>query len=379
MRAVNAAAVLDLIWNANSRTALTATEIMAATGLTRATVLNICDGLTERAWLQEDLEPSAIRRQGRQPRSFRFNATRHYVAAADVGFRSVTTVVADLQGQVLGRYRYVLDERELWSADRTTLLLETMDAALESAGVAAADVRAVCLGVAAPVEGGGAPLPDNELWEITNVDLQRLREPGWHIEVANDANLAALAELNAAEHPPKISITLLAAERLGAGIVVDGVVLRGAHGAAGELAYLTHVRGAQGGLGLVPGVVDFARAAILEGRASTLAGQPDVTFQRILAAAREGDPLAQEALDTIVERLAAAVSTMAGLLDPEELIVAGGAAGALEPLLPRVASRLAELALHAPRITASRLGRDVVLIGATHRAIERVRATEFTA
>ena len=94
----------------------------------------------------------------------------------------------------------------------------------------------------------------------------------------------------------------------------------------------------------------------------------------MLDAAAEGDALASEIVDVLTERLSVTVATFSQFIDPARVTLAGGVAGAIAPLLPRVRSRVAELLPYAPEIVGSRLGRDVVLVGAVHQAIGRIRS-----
>ena len=66
------------------------------------------------------------------------------------------------------------------------------------------------------------------------------------------------------------------------------------------------------------------------------------------------------------------------LIDPSLVIIAGGAAAQVAPLLPRLEAKLSELTPLPPAIETSTLGRDVVLLGAIHNAIRQVRAATLT-
>ena len=85
------------------------------------------------------------------------------------------------------------------------------------------------------------------------VDREKLQElhPQWRLHVENDASLAALAEMGSGDvEEGSTFLTLLSGERLGAGLVLEGSLHRGAHGAAGEMDYLEQVVGVGGSLGI---------------------------------------------------------------------------------------------------------------------------------
>ena len=165
-----------------------------------------------------------------------------------------------------------------------------------------------------------------------------------------DANLAVLAERwHGVAHGVDNVVLVLAGERLGAGIVVDGRLVRGAGGAAGELAFLEVVEGVGDthGIGAVArmsgqGVVRRQRSA-RSGRAALYelaTGDPDrVTGEMVATAARRGDPAAEDILRGVAERTARMVGVLRGLLDPE-LVVTGAVRRALDQVHAEIRATL---------------------------------------
>lgn len=379
VRDVNSVVVLDALWGTASEHGMTGAELMEITGLSRATVLAICDGLRESGWLLEDRAPSAVPGRGRQARRFAFNADRGYVVAADIGLNSVTAVVADLAGGIRGRVRHRIDQFDP-GVDRTDELRHSIGELLDSTGIGAERIVAGCIGVAASVDPSGAPTPGNAFWENFRLDLPRLREEApWPLSFENDANLAALAEYHSVPGGfPGPFVTMLSGDRFGAGIVVSGRLLRGAHGSAGEMAYLERVRGIEHPLGLLPVTRELIERAEVAGRGTSLRRKArtgeDTAFEETFMALDEGDPVARDIVAELAERLALTVSSFALFVDPARVVIAGGVAELVGRLLPEVRVRLAELMPVVPEVVASDLGRDVVVVGAVRNAIEMVRA-----
>lgn len=100
MRERNLHALLNVFWS-NADDSLTAKELMDASGLTRASVLDICRTLSSLGWITEGAGARADT-PGRRARQFQFNPGRSLVVGADVSHTSVSAVVSDLAGQVLG-------------------------------------------------------------------------------------------------------------------------------------------------------------------------------------------------------------------------------------------------------------------------------------
>lgn len=375
VRDQNIAVILDLFWDGPVGVGVTASELVEATGLTRATVLAVCDDLRDVGWLIEDRAPKAVAGRGRQARRFTFNRTRHLVVASDVGVRSVTSAVADLKGTVLGRAQHTLDGEE-WTADRTTHLVQTVREALRQAGVAKERIDGLCIGLAAPVDRSGKPFAGNIVWDLMRIDLGEIRAyaPTWTIDVQNDADLAALAELHfAGPGAPESSATLLAAERFGAGLVLNGQLVRGANGGAGEMGYLQRIKGVESSEGVASIVRNLLREASESGRHTTLHTVRRPSLDETLAAAAAGDRVAITIVEQVEEQLAIVISTLSSLVDPQVVTIAGGMAQSLSSLIPRISLRLADLVPSPPEVRSSTLGRDVVLQGAMSSAASAIR------
>ena len=375
VRDQNIAVILDLFWDGPVDAGVTASELVEATGLTRATVLAVCDDLRDLDWLIEDQAPKPVAGRGRRARRFTFNRTRHLVVASDVGVRSVTSVVADLKGTILSRVRHSLEGQE-WETDRTDHLIQTFQEALREADVPIERIEGVCIGVAAPVDRNGKPFPGSIIWDMMRVDLRAIHTyaPSWKIDIQNDADLAALAELRAiGPGAPNDFATLLASERFGAGLVINGKVIRGANGGAGEMDYLRRIKGVESAEGVAAIARDLARDAIAAGRHTELEHENPPGLGSVLVAAKAGDQVATTIVEQVVERLAIVISTLSNLVDPTVVIIAGGVAETMISLAPRIQSRLSEFVPHPPEVQTSKLGRDVVLLGAVWSATATIR------
>jgi predicted NBD/HSP70 family sugar kinase len=201
------------------------------------------------------------------------------------------------------------------------------------------------------------------------------------VHVENDASLAALAEgawgaaVGCTDY-----VSLLAGERFGAGVVVDGRLLRGSHGGAGEMVFLDDVPAVGGAWGLGFRTAEWAREAVETGAVSAESTLLSVPVERldaptVLALAREGDPDARRVVDRVGVALATIAGVFGSLFDSSLVVVSGAVSDGIQIVLEAARSATpAHLDLPAPRIVASPLGADVVSIGAVARAREAVRA-----
>jgi len=192
---------------------------------------------------------------------------------------------------------------------------------------------------------------------LSGAPLRRLLEDALAVPVAidNDVNLAALAESRERGIDDLAFIGI--GTGVGMGIVTGGRLLRGAHGAAGELGQLPvgdHAVAPPDELGPLEAIAGGAGLA-----ARARAGSAHEVF--------EAGPRAL--LDDQARVLAAAIRAVVALLDPE-LTVLGGGIGCRPDVLARVQAALAAHGTPAPPVETSRLGEDAGLLGALALARE---------
>ncbi|WP_345076783.1 ROK family protein [Brachybacterium paraconglomeratum] len=377
--------------------AFTAADAMAATGLTRATVLGVCAELEQAGWLHEVTgeRESGVVQRGRPARHYALRAEAAVLIGIDAGQHTLSARVADLRGHQLAAARCAVHgeldgtdaERGAAAAEeRVDAVRSLVEEVLDQAGASDRPRLLTVIGVPAPVDSAGnSPAVGGAYWSAMNPGF--LDALDGTVVVENDANLAVLAEHALAEAAPGGSSSgdrtehlaaLLMGERFGAGLIVDGRLLRGADGGAGEMRFLDAVLGDSRG---ADGVAALARRwtleALVAGAASpaleTIPAEL-LTAEDVFAAAHEGDALAREVLDRTGERLARIAAILSSLLGVEKVVVAGAIATAIEPVLAHARAVLPEVSAPPfPHLLASALGQDVVVRGAIELALARLR------
>lgn len=390
LRQLNARAVLDALHTAPS---LTATDLIAATGLSRASTHAVCRDLIGRGWVTElePTAPSSVSGLGRPSRTYAFNAGASMVVGADLGASTVTVQLCDLRGSVVQAASRTVSQH-VTGPVLVQDLVDLVGAVLRRAEVEAQDVSAMVVGVPAPVDLGTGRVGSNtHVPHLETVDIPgtvRAHYP-WPVAVDNDANLAAVGErwrgvAEGSDH----TVVLLAGHRMGAGIIVDGHLLRGHAGRAGELGYLRWMEGIGDVNGAAMVAEELGRAAAAEAQAGgdsgpgsvilDRAGSPEaVSAEHVIAAADDGDPAAQHIVGVMAERLARTVHSLAALLDPEVVVIGGAISLAGESFLGPVRDRLALLTDAPPTVAASALGPGAVVTGAVKVALEHAEARLF--
>ncbi|MCX5197948.1 ROK family transcriptional regulator [Streptomyces sp. NBC_00249] len=344
---------------------LTATQLKAGTGLSRPSVADLVDRLTG-AGLIEVVGESGEQRRGPNAKLYGIVARRAHLAALDVRTDSVTAVVTDLLGRPLA-------EAALPAGAPDEAVAALLRAARGAGAGALHTVVVGAPGLVAPATG--------ELRDTTGL-------PSWHrdlvaalqrslsavVVVENETNLAALAEqrLGAARDLDSFVLLWLGAG-VGAAVVLEGRLRRGASGGAGEIGFLP-----------VPGTGGLPSATDCGGGFHALAGRDAVTelarghgFTGPVEEAVAG--AADEAfLDALAERLALGAAAVAAVLDPGCVVLAGELGHAGGPALAaRVARRLSTLTPVPTEVRATTLGSPAVLEGARLAAREAAQAQLF--
>ncbi|MHC9044456.1 ROK family protein [Microbacterium saperdae] len=374
-------AVLDFAWTAGE---FTATEAMASTSLTRSTAIDAIDTLLGAALLRElpNARAAGSYRSGRPSRRFVLSSELGVVVGVDAGDTHLAVTVADPLDRTLVHHRVDLEPEQSAAARRATIL-ERMDDALAEAGVTRDDVLALCVGVAAPVNRNGISPPHPEgFWERTNPGLAEALH-GWApvVQIKNDAQLAAIAEgTEGAAIGCRDYVALLASERFGGGVVVDGHVLHGAHGGVGEGVVFDHIVGVGSAFGLRYAVQDQVRSAVDAGEIAVdsavgrLVEGDRIDPRLVLTLAASGDADALLVTSRVGATVARIVGVLGSMYDPARVIVCGAVAESIEPVLAAARRILPEeLHLPAPEILASSLGAEVVSRGAVATARQAAR------
>ena len=201
------------------------------------------------------------------------------------------------------------------------------------------------------------------------------------LEVENDVNLAAVAEQQVGHARDTDNFVLLWGEEgIGAAVVINGRLHRGATGGAGEVAFLplpgtplvrNVSRNNAGGFQELAGgepVLQLARAHGLKAR----------TPEAAIAAALQTEGAGDAVLTEFAHRLAVGLAAIVAVVDPELIVLAGGVitAGG-ERLRGLVQDELADLAVPRPRLLMTALGTDPVLAGALQSALSTTRDEVF--
>lgn len=382
-------AILDLIrrGRAHSRS-----EIAGLTGLTRGVVAQRVGDLLARGLVTESMAPST---GGRPPRRLALRADAGHVLVADVGATSLDVAVADLAGRVLGHRDAAADV----SAGPLAILSQVDDLADELLGHVAppGPLWGVGIGLPGPVEfGSGDPVspPIMPGWDRYPVRERYAARHGVPVWVDNDVNIMALGEWRAGVARGHANVIVVkVGTGIGAGIISDGALHRGAQGSAGDIG---HIRipeasdelcrcGNTGCLEAVAGGAALGRdgeALARSGRSATLAERlaaaGRVTARDVARAAQAGDPRSLELLQASGRRVGGVLAGLVNFFNPSLIVIGGGVAEAGDAYLAAIRevvyARSLPLATRELLIRFSALGGLAGITGAATMVLDQLFA-----
>jgi predicted NBD/HSP70 family sugar kinase len=336
---------------------------------------------------------------GRAPRRFRLRAEAGYVLGVDIATNELLVAVADLAGNLLETSHESTDVSD--GPEAVFALVERMaDTLLDETG-ARDNLWSVGLGMPGPVafdSDGTTSMPTMPDWNRfpTRARLAtRWAAPVW---MENRVNLSAIGErrVNPVAAASQQTVYLGGGEEIGAAIVVDGRIYRGARGLAGQIAHVPVPEagdaacrcGKKGCLDAVAG-----RAALIrDGRllaeigqspvlASTLVTTGTIRPVDITQAADEGDPAAQALLHRSAQLLGSSLATLVNVFNPDLVVLGGGMARASVHLLDDIREAIHRRALPAAsrdlRIEPSAVDMEIAgMIGAVQFAVDEIFSAE---
>lgn len=238
LRRINAAVTLRSLRDGQ---AVTLTQLVGETGLSRPTVEGVIEGLVESGLVAEVEQAQENGRQrGRPARWFRFRAEAGHTLGIEIGVHAIRVVLADLTGRQVESHARPVDET-LEAEERLGAVRGAVAEVLRKAGVSRDSLWAVGVGSPGIVDRDGSVRLGTAMPGWTGLDLgARLRRSfRCPVLIENDANLAAIAE-----HWQGVAVGMgdvvfvLAGLSPGAGSLINGRLHRGFGGAAGEIGAL---------------------------------------------------------------------------------------------------------------------------------------------
>lgn len=370
--------MLELVWR---RRTVSRAEIARRTGRSRSTISEVVARLLPTGLIEE--VGSGASRGGRRPILIGFRDRAGVIIGVDIGAAHVSVALTDLRGRIL---EWREEDFPVRSDPHGTaaLAVKLTEACLAAGGAGLHSPMGIGIAVPSPVDPGSPYrileriLPAWHSFDLLGALRNHFEVPAF---VDNDANLGALAEHHWGKAVGIDDFAYLkVATGIGAGLMIDGEIYRGATGVAGEIGHVAiDPRGPQCVCGNRGCLATFVGTRALMSRIqellpefphSVLTGTtPDI--RSLEDAALADDPLALKVVDEAARNLGIVIAGVLNLMNPGSVILGGSLARLgdrlIEPLSAAVASRTLVASAAASRIRTSELGPRATALGAaTH-------------
>ena len=316
---------------------------------------------------------------------------KHWIAGIDIGGTKIAVSIGTRSGKILDRIIFSSEQGKF--AQQSIQKIQTSFAALlDRHHIKRQDILGVGVGMPGAIHPTTQVIlksPNLPSWEgvsLGKILRQKLKLP---VSVENDANAAALGEFffgfgRRTNHFIYITVST----GIGSGIVVNGQLLRGETGTAGEAGHMTMVRnghpcpcGKRGCLEAYSSgtaMANYVKRALKAGRRSHFFSKlrtSDITGQLVGEAAGKKDSLAIEARTSAADYLGIALANLINLLNPKRIILGGGVMEQTNhfwaPMMAAAKREAWPMAFDSCEILRSKLGTHVGDLGAMALVLEK--------
>ena len=304
---------------------------------------------------------------------------KEYCFGIDVGGTTVKCGLFSVKGDILDKWE-IPTRTENNGVNILPDVAAAIDAKIQEKGIARDTIAGVGVGIPGPVNEDGAVICAVNLhWGYVELEKELEKLTGLTVKAGNDANVAALGEMwkgGGAGYHNVVMVTL--GTGVGGGIIVNGKIVTGTHGAGGEIGHI-HVEddetlscncGNQGCLeqyASATGVVRLANRMLEATDKASVLRNEEVTAKAVFDAVKAGDELAMEVAEKFGKYLGTALAVVAGVVDPEVYVIGGGVSKAGKIILDYIEKYYKKYVFQGSRDCAfalAELGNDAGICGA---------------
>lgn len=311
---------------------------------------------------------------------------KDYVFGVDVGGTTIKMGLFRSTGELVEKWEIPTDTSD-GGANILSDISAAIDKKLSEKGIDKASVEGIGMGIPGPVDSRGVVNRCVNLgWGVMPVEEELTKLTGLKVMAGNDANVAAMGEaFSGAAKDADSSVMITLGTGVGAGIVIDGRIIAGHNGAAGECGHI-HVNddetescgcGNKGCLeqyASATGVVRVANRMLAQSdEASCLRDIDGFSAKDVFDAAKNNDEFAKKIVHEVCSILGKAIAKICNVVDPEMVVLGGGVSNAGEILITETEGAFKEEVFHGARntaITLATLGNDAGIFGGAGMVIK---------
>ena len=368
MRDINRSAILEII---RRESPISRSAIAKRLEVSLPTVMRIVEELVEEGFVRP--QGSTEWSGGRRRPLLEFNADGHVVLGVDMGGTKMYGAISDLGGNIVDEVN--IGHHGSSGEDSFNQLTTLIDSLLASPRVEGRCILGI--GVGAP----GVTLHKEGIvtwaytlhWDKFPLKARLAKVYDLPITVDNDVNLAALGELwFGAGQNTQDMILIAIGTGIGAGVIINGLLYRGAKEASGEIGNMIPGReflgknyldfGALESVASGTGIAERARQ-VLESKRDP-AELENLTAEDVFDAARLKQEWAWTIINETVDYLAIAIANLVASFDPELIVLGGGVSRSADLLIEPIMQRITGVIPNPPKLVVSSLGLRATVMGA---------------
>lgn len=286
---------------------------------------------------------------------------KKYAFGADIGGTTIKMGLFETSGNLMDTWEIPTKTQENGKYILSDIT-ETVENKLKEKEISKLDVEGIGIGVPGPVGADGVVLKCVNLgWGIFNVEHELSCLTGFKVKAGNDANVAALGEMwqgGGKGYDNIVMVTL--GTGVGGGVIIDGHILPGSNGAAGEIGHIpmkddeteTCGCGKKGCLEQYASASGLAHTVqkILIEKLDIVTDLRDIetlTSKDIFDVAKKGDKFALKMVNETGRMLGKALASISCVVNPDAFVIGGGMSKAGDILLEAIQKYYTEYAFHA--------------------------------
>jgi len=315
VRGINRSIVLNLI---RTRQPISRADLARASGLQRSTISLIAEELIKEHWVLEG--PTGRLPRGRRPTFLRLNEER-VIIGIDIRPPQITLAVGNVNGKFTSQEVIPTPSSPKAAVDA---LIHRIQPLIRSCR--ARKIEGIGITLPGRTRAGSLVFAPNLKWPESDIRTPLAKATGLEVEMDNAANACVLAAVwfDHVETCRNL-VVVTVSEGVGAGILIDGQLVRGAHGMAGEFG---HVPLDPGGPPCGCGShgcweVYASNRAALRYYHGSKPHAGELSFSDLLSLAEQGDGRAAKALETMAHYLGRGMRMIVAGLAPERIMIIG--------------------------------------------------------
>lgn len=304
---------------------------------------------------------------------------KKYAFGVDVGGTTVKMGFFETNGTLLDKWE-IKTNTENNGENILPDIAKAIDNKLAQERISKSEVQGIGVGVPGPIQDASIVNRCINLgWGVVNVAEELGTLTGLGVKVGNDANVAALGELwQGGAKGCKDAVMVTLGTGVGGGIIVDGKIVGGFHGAGGEIGHITvnpdEIEACNCGqygcleqYASATGIVRMAKRKLAKtDDETTLRGFDPLTAKDIFDEAKAGDEVAKELVDELGKVLGTTLAKIGVVVNPEVIVIGGGVSKAGKILTDVIAEHFRENCFYAikeTRFELATLGNDAGIYG----------------